>query len=691
MKTSFLNRTFALCCLAWALSCAAPMIFAQVPQLINYQGRVTSGGTNFDGAGYFKFALVDAAGTTTYWSNDGTSVAGGEPVAAVALTVTKGLFTVLLGDATLPNMTVLPGSAFSHADVRIRTWFDDGVHGFQLLAPDQRLAAVGYAIIAAGVMDGAITAPVLAPGSVGAAALQQGAVTNEAIANGAVGASALANASVGAAAIQNGEIKPEHLAAGAVTAGAMAPGSVGAAALQQGAVTSGAIANGAVGAGAMAAGAVAPGNLQKPPGSGSISAASLSFAFGVAEFTHNFGGAFATPPVVTLSIATPPGGAAGAPPAAYLWVTSATTTQFGGRVDIGASARSVDSSGVVGEHPSGALIEDVPAFSFFDRTNSSLKYVRLTNGSQPLTISTSEKDRGFSSLAYVNGGPAVAYYDTDGGDEVLRFIKATDNIGEKWEDPPVTVAYAGFSTGDLVLLVVNGRPAICYHDGDTNTLRFVRASNADGTAWGTPVTLDTPGGGSEKSMAIVNGNPAVAYHHSNSNELRFIRATDPNGTTWAAPVIVDVGGVGRHNSLAIVSGNPAISYHDQTTGSLVFNRAQDSIGSVWGPSITVDSEGNTGLHTSLAVVDGMPAISYHDQTQADLKYVRATLANGIAWGTPATIDSRGASGLHTFLLVSATGEPIIASYDSNVGDLKTISQSDAVPRPFTINWIALEP
>jgi hypothetical protein len=471
----------------------------------------------------------------------------------------------------------------------------------------------------------------------------------------------------------------------------MAAGSVGAAALQNGAVTSGAIANGAVGAGAMAAGAVAPANLQKPPGSGTLSAASLSFAFGMAEFARAFDGAFATPPVVTLSIATPPGGAAGAPPAAYVWVTSAGASNFTGRVDIGASARSVDSSGVVGEHPSGALIEDVPAYSFFDRTNSSLKYVRLTNGSQPLTISTSEKDRGFSSLAYVSGGPAVAYFDTDGGDEVLRFIRATDNIGEKWEDPPVTVAYAGFSTGDLVLLVVNGRPAICYHDGDTNTLKFVRASNASGTAWGTPVTLDTPGGGSEKSMAIVSGNPAVAYHHSTNNELRFIRATDPNGTTWAAPVTVDVGGVGRHNSLAVVSGSPAISYHDQTNGNLVFNRAQDSIGSIWGPAITVDSDGVTGLHTSLAVVDGNPAISYHDQTQGDLKYVRATTASGIAWYTPITIDSRGASGLHTFLLVSATGEPVIASYDSNGGDLKIISQSDAVPRPFTINWIALEP
>jgi hypothetical protein len=80
---------------------------AQVPQLINYQGRVTVGTANFDGTGQFKFALVNADGSQSFWSNDGTSTAGSEPAAAVSLTVTRGLYSVLLGDATLPNMTIL--------------------------------------------------------------------------------------------------------------------------------------------------------------------------------------------------------------------------------------------------------------------------------------------------------------------------------------------------------------------------------------------------------------------------------------------------------------------------------------------------------------------------------------------------------------------------------------------------------
>src|SRR5262245_29388514 len=103
-----------------------PLLRAQVPQLIHYQWRVSVGGVNFHGPVQFKFALVNAAGTVTYWSNNGSSVAGSEPTAGVELTVQKGLSSVLLGDVALPNMSPVPASTFSNSDVRLRVWFNDG-------------------------------------------------------------------------------------------------------------------------------------------------------------------------------------------------------------------------------------------------------------------------------------------------------------------------------------------------------------------------------------------------------------------------------------------------------------------------------------------------------------------------------------------------------------------------------------
>ena len=128
---------------------------AQVPQLLNYQGRIAVGvpAVNFDGPGQFKFALVNGDSSLVYWSNaPDTDPADGEPDAATTITVTKGLYSMLLGDTTLANMAAIPNSVFSNPDVQLRVWFDDGRgNGSQRITPDQRIASVGYAMRAGSV------------------------------------------------------------------------------------------------------------------------------------------------------------------------------------------------------------------------------------------------------------------------------------------------------------------------------------------------------------------------------------------------------------------------------------------------------------------------------------------------------------------------------------------------------------
>ena len=117
-----------------------------VPSLLNHQGRIAVSGVNYNGSGQFKFALVNANGSVTYWSNDGSSTAGSQPTAAVTLAVSNGLYAVLLGNTELTNMTAIAPAALEYADVRLRVWFNDGTKGFQQISPDQRLAAVPYSI-----------------------------------------------------------------------------------------------------------------------------------------------------------------------------------------------------------------------------------------------------------------------------------------------------------------------------------------------------------------------------------------------------------------------------------------------------------------------------------------------------------------------------------------------------------------
>jgi len=135
--------------------------------MMQYQGYITVNAQPFTGAGAFKFALVDRQGTNTYWSRDGFSTGGGAPLTTLSnIAVLNGLYSILLGDRAINGMTraIQPSIFADHRDVFLRVWFDDGTNGIQQLAPDTRIASVGFAMTAATVVPGGIDGTALAPG-----------------------------------------------------------------------------------------------------------------------------------------------------------------------------------------------------------------------------------------------------------------------------------------------------------------------------------------------------------------------------------------------------------------------------------------------------------------------------------------------------------------------------------------------
>jgi trimeric autotransporter adhesin len=115
-------------------------------------GVVTNITVNNTGSGYTSTPTVTVAppplniAYTTYWSNDGTSTNGSEPLAAVSVGVVNGLFTVVLGDTTLVNMAALDASLFAQPNLQLRIWFNDGVNGSVPLSPLQSLTPAPYAV-----------------------------------------------------------------------------------------------------------------------------------------------------------------------------------------------------------------------------------------------------------------------------------------------------------------------------------------------------------------------------------------------------------------------------------------------------------------------------------------------------------------------------------------------------------------
>ncbi len=541
--TTLIMRSIALFVLA-----SATVLHAQVPQFINYQGRVAVGTVNFDGSGLFKFALVNTNGSTTYWSNDGTSTAGSQPTSAVALTVAKGLYSVLLGDTALANMAAIPASVFANADVRLRVWFNDGTNGSQLLTPDQRIAAVGYAIMAGNVTDGSITSAKIANGAVGTSQIATGAVTTLQIASGAVGSTQLAN------------------------------------------------------------GAITPDKLARPVRTGSVSSTSLAVDPAGVSFTVPLNPSFGAVPIVTLSLDAADGTT---PSRARLSLTGRTVDHFTARVSNGTTAPLtfmtpivVDAgsgigSGAIGQYASLAVVNGNPAIAYQATPNRDLKYVRATDAdgtawSTAVTLDFSGDVGSHICLAVVNGNPAMSYYDSTNLD--LKYVRATDADGTTW-GTPVTIDSTGNVGQYTSLTVVSGNPAISYFDATNNTVKYVRATDPSGTAWGVLLTLDSATA-KPSTLLMVNGNPAISYPGSGTG--KYVRANDASGTTWGAPVLV---GSGLSGSMAIVNGNPAIIGYNMSSA---FVRANDPNGASWGAAVQTGISSLVGI--SLIVIDDTPAV-----------------------------------------------------------------------------------
>ncbi|MGV3663560.1 MAG: tail fiber domain-containing protein [Prosthecobacter sp.] len=223
----------------------------QTPSLVSYQGRVAVGIVNFEGTGNFRFALVSPNGNNVYWSNSpDVSPANGIPDAAVNLNVTKGLYSVLLGDTSINNMAAIPASAWNHAEVRLRVWFNDGVNGSQQLTPDQRIAPAGYfadgSVDSPAIATGAITTTKIANNAVTAVQIAADAVTNAQMAAGAVTGPKIADGAVSTIKLNDGSVTSVKIANNAVTAAQIAADAVTNAQMAAGAVTGPKIADGAV-------------------------------------------------------------------------------------------------------------------------------------------------------------------------------------------------------------------------------------------------------------------------------------------------------------------------------------------------------------------------------------------------------------------------------------------------------------
>jgi PKD repeat protein len=300
-------------------------------------------------------------------------------------------------------------------------------------------------------------------------------------------------------------------------------------------------------------------------------------------------------------------------------------------------------------------------------------------------------------VAEINGHPAVCW--RDGFTTGLRYAYSSTPTGTNiadWTlvDVDIITTNAGWNSA---LIEVAGAPAIAEVSSSTGNLQYHRANTATGnttTSWtsGTNVLIENVGTSSWMGldMEVISGNPAICVHASSSKSLKYYRASTADGALaadWSSGtnLAVDAGGgfitIGMNCSLADINGMPGIAYgwtdDDSGASRMYYVRSTTSTGGAvgdWAGKIQLESV--SCAYMSLRVVDNFPAIIFQDNAQ-DLRYRRANTATGsssthwtLGGSSNLTLASTGNVGNHCRLAI-INGNPAAIHREDGAG-LNTI-------------------
>lgn len=225
-----------------------------------------------------------------------------------------------------------------------------------------------------------------------------------------------------------------------------------------------------------------------------------------------------------------------------------------------------------------AMVNGNPAIAYSDSL-ADLYFIRATNAdgtswpATPVTVESTGTGAGdFGFLLIAGGNPAVAYIDLDTLD--VKFVRAGNASGGSWGAPVFVTSMTGIGT-TFSAAIVGGNPAVALVNAVNNRLEYTRAADANGAVWPAPVSIlsNLSSARRDPSLAVIAGKPSVSYYDADNGQMLYLRATDANGTAWGTPVPVDSppGEVsGWYSSLAQVGGNPAVAYYNSTFGELHF-------------------------------------------------------------------------------------------------------------------------
>ncbi|MDP2656684.1 MAG: hypothetical protein Q8P11_03930 [bacterium] len=222
----------------------------------------------------------------------------------------------------------------------------------------------------------------------------------------------------------------------------------------------------------------------------------------------------------------------------------------------------------------------------FDPSYYQLKFAKCENAScSSKTLSVVDSSGSLQvgqyaslSMSASDGFPRFSYYDTT--NTSLKFAQCTDATCTA---PVLTTVDSTDTVGLYTSLTMasDGFARISYYDATNRDLKFAQCTDAACTS---PVltTVDSTGiVGTYTSLKMASdGFARIAYYDTTNTNLKFVKCTDAPCTSGSATFtsVASDGSVGTYASLALTSsGYPTISYYDATNLDLKLASCTNSV------------------------------------------------------------------------------------------------------------------
>jgi hypothetical protein len=206
---------------------------------------------------------------------------------------------------------------------------------------------------------------------------------------------------------------------------------------------------------------------------------------------------------------------------------------------------------------------------------------------------------------------------------------------------------------------------------NNGNLRVIKCSNQSCSSFNTPITLDFNGANSSIAIGADN-NPIISYHDKNNQDLKIIKCANQSCTTINQAVVLDTRGV--ESSIAIgADNNPIISYLDDLNLNLNIVQCTNQSCTGFNAPVTIATTGFIGFGSNIVIgADTNPIISSSDNLNSIFYTVKCTTPSCSSFNAPVNFDPGFFSDSPASIAIGADDNPIISTYDYNLGNLRVI-------------------